>query len=277
MSKDISLLLKEKREKWHKKYPEAHQSPWDCFHPLNFDKKTPPGCPIGEAVEKTAWLNPHHQQHLSYGTFSERDFREWINGIPGKIIKSQEHWDELCYLCRTNTFGIALHLPFFNMHPIKYLLSPGQVFQPGDRSTREVGTGLPKRLQLPIDKTAPWKPRKLSPELIEAVEGHIKYLIKKDIEDQLVFRQASLFSSIALGREAEGEIYGFMFCLKSLGLETVSVGFSNTPELRENFAWWRTILREETRWEMLVEKGEGYEPWIKTKKSLYWPKSEEVQ
>jgi hypothetical protein len=81
------LNLKAKAAEWRKKYPFAHGTPWEYF------ALSPQG-----GSEKV-WLNPHHQQHLSFGWISQQDVQDWVDGKVGAVIRSQEDWDDLCWEC----------------------------------------------------------------------------------------------------------------------------------------------------------------------------------
>lgn len=251
-------LLERARSKWRINYPEAHSTPWDSCNKLEFNG------------QDTCWLNPEHQKHLNAEHISREDLQDWIDGIPGKVIKSKEHWEELLYICRTNTTMIAYELEHFNMHPIEYLLEPGRHFT--GRGKEEVGTGFPKRMQLPKKKDS-FAPRKMSPEMIKAVEGHIKWLITEDLSRNFNGTEESIIKA-RVSRTTEEEIYGFTYALTCLGLQT-NAGYSNTPMERENFAWWRNLLVQEARWQFLVSKGFGYQPWINNKRSFYSSNNED--
>jgi hypothetical protein len=237
-------------------HPEGYGTPWDSCNRLE------PGEDGG------CWLNPNHQQHLKYGWVTADDLRDWLNGVPGKIIMSEEHWNELLYICSGRGWSVGYDIECFNMHPPKYLLAPGQIFHPIG-GEQEVGTGFPKRMQLPKSKDG-WERQKLSPEMIKVVEGHVKWLILQDFEKQISNSYGKLNpNTVRLSRECSDEIYGFMHALRALGLETYPMGASNTPPVRENFAWWKTILETESRWELFRKNGMAYEPWLKNKQSLY--------
>lgn len=159
--------IEKARKQWQEDHVKTSGSPWDymSLSTINGDR---------------IWLNPSNQQHLNYGWLTVDDLRDWLNGIPGTVIKSKEHWDELLYMCTIRyTYSIGYDIEHFNLHPTKYLLSVGERLIRDGKT--EVGTGFPKRMQLP-DK-------KLSPEMIEAVEGHVKWLIRQDFFEPDRFRQ----------------------------------------------------------------------------------------
>lgn len=103
--------------------------------------------------------------------------------------------------------------------------------------------------------------------MVEAVEKHIKYLYKKDMEVQLDYLDTDLYN-VRVHNECIEEVYGFTYALRCLGLETQR-GYCNTSKVRENFSWWRNLLELEAKWDLWVERGIAYEPWVKNKKSTY--------
>lgn len=238
--------LEDAQEQWRKNHPRFAGTPWDYFS-------------LESMHEDRIWLNPGNQQHLNYGWLTVQDLRDWLNGTPGAVIKSKEHWDELLYMCSmSHVFSIGYNLEHFNLHPAKYLLPTGERLIRNGKT--EIGTGFPKRMLLPDSK--------LSPEMIEAVEGHVKWLIHYDFNDQISLSNTSIMD-LQVSRTCSEEIYGFFFALRCLGLEIIKDGACNIPAVRENFAWWIDLLKHEAKWEFLIENGIGYEPWIKNKKSLY--------
>lgn len=247
MKQAVLDLRLEKLKEYRKEFG-AISTPWDSCNPLNLDSKG------------KIFLNPSHQDYLNFGYFTAKEIADWLKGKPGAIIKSQEHWDELCYMCKTGTFGIAQELRYFNLHPAKYLLAPGQILTKDDKV--EVGVGLPNEMQLP--PTNDGRPRRMTPEFIKVVEGHIKYLVREDFKRNY----SSSPYDLRVSQETRDEIYGFTFALRAMGLETIQQGASNVPKERENFAWWRGMLMDEAHWEFLVENGHGYEPWIKNRKTV---------
>ena len=262
MSKVLKAIEAAKKA-WCNENPQSNETPWDSCNTLEFKDGS-----------KTCWLNPPHQQHLNYGPVTEGDLQDWLDGKVGQIIVSQEKWDELLYMCKSGTVLIGYELEFFNRHPTKYLLAPGVVRQPGDASTRVVGTGFPNRMQMPKKKGS-WEPQRMSPEMIREVEGHIKWMLRQDFEEQLAWDSTASPYHLYPKQTTQEEIYGFTFALKQMGLETISHGYGNTPTERENFAWWRNLLVREAHWELLTEKGLAYEPWMKNGKSTFSSKTEE--
>ena len=244
-------VLQDLNNRWQEQFPNTGSTPWSSCNELIKNR------------EGLYFLNPNNQQHLESGWMTEQDLKDWANGIPGKIITSQEHWDELLYICKTGTDCIGWDIEHFNMYPPEYLLAPGQVYHPIG-GERQVGIGLPQRKQCP---KRGWVVQKMSPELIMAVEKHVKYVFLRSLEDDMTFHDKTIFNA-GIASEARDEVYGFMFCLCQLGLETLP-GVSNTPAERENFSWWKSLLEKEAKWELLIKNSLAYEPWVKNKKSLY--------
>ena len=85
-SKGYKLLHKNK-EKWIKEHKGCNGTPWDYF------ALSP------RADSDNIWLNPHHQSHLTWGWITLDDIEDWANGKVGKVILSQEKWDDVVWLC----------------------------------------------------------------------------------------------------------------------------------------------------------------------------------
>ena len=148
---------------WRENYPQSQESPWDAIY---LEVKT------REDGSRYFGFNPSHQQHLnSFSGNTVEDFQNWLDGkvVEGGIIKSQEAWDELNYLCKTGTYLIAYEMQHFNHHPTEFLRARGEGYLVDGKEV--TGEGFPKRMQLPENKNA-GEARKLSPEMVKVVERH---------------------------------------------------------------------------------------------------------
>ena len=247
---------KAKKEEWAKLHPGC-DSPWTAcsFSTARLASDT------GELI---IWLNPDHQQHCNFGWLNEAAIWDWVNGIPGAVIKSKELWDELNWMClHQYSFSVGYELHLYNRHPAEYLLDPGQVYQPdwNDPKTRQVGKGFPKKMLMAgSDK---WDRKRLTPEMVKVVEGHIKWKLLEDYRKQVQYRDEKAETVTGPTKECGDEIWGFFECLRKMGLETIRNGASNTPQERENFGWWKGMLEKEALFEFWIEKGVAYEPWVK--------------
>jgi len=247
---DIVKKIRAKAEDWRKTHP-GMSSPWDAH---SLDKQDP--------KDKTIWLNPGNQQHLNCGWMTAEDLQDWLDGKPGRVIKSQEHWDELLFMCKSGMAClIGYDLEYFNLFPTEYLLHPGQRLQDGE--TIRVGTGLPSKLMLAAKK---YEYPKMNPVLIRMVEGHTKWMVRDYFRSQV--SQGVDPYDLRTSRNLDEEIYGFFYCLQVQGCGP-RTGYCNTPAVRENFSWWKDLLKREALWELWIEKGLAYEPWVKNKKSLF--------
>lgn len=206
------------------------------------------------------WLNPNHQSQLNAAWITESDVMDWVNGKVGKVIKSQALWDELLWECtkvsyRSGLIGSNLHK--FNRHPAMYKRPKGDGYYTNYPDGWTPGSNMPKALD---------KDKKLTPEFIKYVEQHIKQLMIRDLEEQFEFQHRGdllkLNEITHIRREVADRVYGFFEALRLMGYET-QPGACNTPEVRENFSWWKGLLEEEAFWEFWIKLGVAYEPWVK--------------
>lgn len=224
-------------------------NPWGSITQMSLD----------HAEDDRIFLNPEHQQHLKSGWLEAQDILDWMEGKPGKVIRSEEHWNELLYICGMGAESIYYHLKHFNLHPIEFIFAPGRV-QRTREGVQKVGKGFPKKMQDP-------KTKLLTPEMVKAVECHIKWFYK-DWFEYSGGKRESVLKTWSIPRHLEYEIHGFFAALELVGLETCP-GASNLPTVRENFAWWKDMLQREAQWQLICEEGLGYQPWIDNKKTLY--------
>ena len=213
---EIVKKINKKDIKWKSDHPYSRFSPWSA---ISLSKIS------GEKI----WLNPEHQDYLNYGWKTESELEEWLNGIPGKIIKSQEHWDELLYIETYDLNSVAYLLKHFNNYPAE-----------------SCELNFPKIKQIN---------GKLTKKMIQCVEGYIRWLYKDWINcNNLQEWRVPIY--------LRHKIDGFFYALTLSGLET-RPGACNRPEVRENFAWWKDILRHEAHWDYICSQGNAFEPWLK--------------
>lgn len=231
------LRWKQVKKDWEKLHPNCSSSPWNVF---SFEKVCK-----GKDDDLLIWLNPSHQTHLNAGWLCEQDIQDWLEGKSGRVIKSQKLWDELIWLCTLpfDSTGVLIgyQLHFFNRFPAEYLLST---------------KNFPKKMQVGEKGD-----KRLSPEMIETVEKHIKYLMIDDYDKQLRWNGKKIHEILSISREVRQEIYGFFSCLSKLGLQ-IQEGATNTPKVRENFSWWMDLLEDESLFEVWVKHGFAYKPWV---------------
>lgn len=224
-SKAVKLLLKNK-EAFDKEHKDSTDNPFRYF------ALSPR---LDEDGKLIMWLNPYHQQHLSSGWFSEEDIQEWATGTPGKIIQSKDAWDELLYICSTPS-PVSLQylkslLPKFRGVEAKYH---------NPYNNREVFLNEVSFYQ---------KTGKFSKAFITHIEAHVKAIYK------------SFWESFYDNRIVEERVIGIFEGLSLFGLGMWDA--INSPEIRENLPYWNNLLRYESYWDYLKEKGKAYEPWVK--------------
>lgn len=269
MQQIVDKIIQAQKD-WRKRYPHSWMTPWDAIY-LKVETREDGSRYIG--------FNPSNQQHINSWPATVEAMQDWLDGkVTEKgLIKSQEHWDELLWICRTGGGAVLMgyEIEYFNGYKPEYLMAPGQVFY--HDGVRIEGKGLPKKM---LKKAkGRWGYREvMTRPLVEAVEKYIKWIYKKDMQDQLdlCFNKSVNIYDVTPRREADEKVYGFTYALKCLGLETCGGGFGNTPKVRENFAWWRNLLKMEAKWDLWVEKGIAYEPWVKNRKSTYSKMEEQV-
>ena len=214
---EIVKKINKKDTQWKKDHPHR-LSPWSA---TSFSTIS------GERI----WLNPEHQNYLNYGWKTESELEEWLNGIPGKIIKSQEHWDELLYIETYGLNSVAYLLKHFNNYPAEFCKP----------------NGFPK-----VKQTN----GKLTRKMIQCVESYVKWLYKDWTNyDDLERWNPSI--------HLRHEINGFFYALTLSGLETRSGICNNYLEARENFTWWKYLLEHEAHWDYVRSQGNAFEPWLK--------------
>ncbi len=236
------IRLGKVKEDWRRQYG-VHDTPYDALALV----------PKGDSISDISiWLNPCHQSHLNCGWLSFKDIDNWIDGVPGAVIKSCEHWDELKYICSRKGYSvrsIANSLPYFV----------------GD-CNQEIA--LPTN---PNDMSVQLKPcakGKLSKDTIRRIASVVKYEVRSDIRTQMFHKSFDAIQGIS--RHCDEYIMGFFKALSLLGYGYY--GACNTPAEYENICWFKDILIDEAFWDVMVERGEAYAPWVKTKTSFYHKK-----
>jgi hypothetical protein len=243
-----------KTEEWTKEHP-------GCDSPYTYMFL---GNPHIEGLGLKYWLNPEHQSYMNAAWVTDKDLMDWVEGEPGRIIKSQALWDELLWMCtkvsyRSNLIGSGLHK--FNRYPAQHMQPKGKGYYAdghwGEDKYWIAGSNMPKALN---------KEKKLTPEFVQYVEQHIKQLLITDLRDQFRYNCSQDLTKLQevthIRRETDERVYGFFEALRLMGYET-NEGACNTPEVRENFSWWRSLLGEEAFWDFWIELGVAYEPWVR--------------
>lgn len=250
------LRLNAKRSEWRTNH-SGHRTPWDaiCLKPESRKGKK----------DFVMWLNPGHQQHLFWGRVTMKDVENWIDGKVGTIIKSKELWDELLFICSgAHMMSMVYDLPYFTKEKAKfYSLYRYEV-----------------KRALPIIPTLKKKEIGTMPyEVVKIVAQLVKNMYIQDINDQVIYGKGGTKINGILDvhsptQEVQNELYGFFHCLSLMGYGTIE-GACNTPKSYDNFAWWKGVLFSESLWDVLIEKGMAYEPWVKNGHSLTYKKESE--
>ena len=233
--------IKEKKQTWAKEHPLCSRTPWGAMS-------------LSEISGDRVWLNPEAQSYLRFGWMTEKDLEDWLNGVPGKIILSKEHWEELTYMETYGLHRVSHLLKHFNGYKAEYCLAPGQRFIQDGKTL--IGKGFPKKMQ----KRGQDEYDTLTSSMVKCVEGQIKWMYK----DWTRCASRKDLNIWRIPQTLQEEIYGFFHALRLLGLETQS-GASNLPEVRENFAWWKDVLKYEAQWDYVCSQGNGFTPWIEHK------------
>jgi len=259
-SQDMDKLMKSNpayirlhvlQDQWKKDHPNA-ATPWDYIFLGNPR--------FNNEGKLSLWLNPNHQDHLNANWIDEQDIQDWCDGKVGAVIKSEALWDELCNAeCKNaNLSSISYRLKHFRGVTRSHLLTPNDVYCP-DGEIMQRGTGFPRKMQVRDPVTGM---KRLTEEMINAVEAYIKWEYYRDFRDQIQYRGVKVTEYFNATRETQEVVWGFFQALKAFGLETCP-GACNTPAVRENFSWWSNLLESEAKWELLQEYRVTYEPWVK--------------
>lgn len=237
------IKLEKARKNWCKHY-NVSSTPFDSFALV----------PKGDSVDTISiWLNPKNQAHLNSGWISFKDIEDWVEGLPGAVIKSREHWEELKYMCAHKGYpihSIAYNLPFFI-------------------GKCDLETEHPNDMSVQLEPCVKGKLPKYTLKLIASI---VKREVQSDIRTQLLRTPFSEINNIS--RQCEEYLHGFFNALTLSGYGYY--GASNTPVEYENVCWFRDLLIDEAFWDVMVERGEAYEPWVKNKNTLYHGKKKKI-
>lgn len=212
----IIQKIKEKQQEWKHQYPQSLHSPWD-YYGLS------PQWDDDEGI--MFWLNPAHQNELGSDFVTISDLEDWLEG-KGKIIKG--NWNKLQFECKNSELNFIEHAyQYFTGKPCKHW-------------TKNILHGSFKN--------------KLDKNMIDVIEGHVKWIIKDCIEVQnRYFHSIPSIGCVDLStsREVDERVFGIFETLEAFGLGYF--GAINTPCVKENFSWWKDILKEEVKF-MLVKQ-----------------------
>lgn len=240
---DKSGIIKEvkaKQKEWREQYPKSMNTPWDYFalSPRSVDDEN-------TEYDFVFWLNPRHQDVLHSGWFTVEDVKDWLNE-EGKIIG--EGWDRLKFECKNGPFyAFTYEYEHYNFYSIRHM-----------RTWRKDNYDHTKLLKTKLDN-----------DMIEKVEGHIKWIIKDHIGVKNYYRLGQVpigEIDFSIDRGEKDRVFGFLESLDFYGIGTFEA--VNTPKKRENFSWWSNILENETVLELVKEHypTEINMEWYETKK-----------
>ena len=205
-----------KREEFQKKY-NTKSTPWDDYS-LDFYEL--------ESNDRV-WLNPSNQNWLNSGSYTEEELRLWLDG-KGPIVSGD--WDELVFLLKNN-----LKLGWFYRN--EYLWNKPEI--------------IPSRRYEPNVK-----PFTNFNDSIDRIESHIKQCIIMVLRDNCSWgKTVTGYREIEFHRQHKlnDQIFGYFDALQHFGWGYF--GACNTPQIRENFSWWITLLKEEASIEWKIEIG----------------------
>ena len=232
--------VKAKQKEWREQYPNSMDTPWDYFA-LSPKETTDENT----AYDFVFWLNPRHQQDLMFGWVTVEDLEDWINE-KGRIIVG--NWDSVKFECKSQPFyAFKYAYEEYNFHPTRHMRTWA-------KDQRFTGKLL---------KT------KLDNDMVEKIEGHIKWIIKDHINlknyHQLGYKPIGEIN-FQIERHERDRIFGIFETLSYFGIGAFEA--INSPKTRENFAWWTDLLESEAVLELVKEyyPDEINEDWFKENK-----------
>lgn len=243
----IICKLRSLANEWRNDH-QCHSSPWDYYALSVRGRKGKDDFNI--------WLNPSNQKYLDSNWITLKDVEKWIDGKPGKIIKSKDLWDELKYICSGPAiYAIAGDIKYFSHAEPKFY----NVSVYGNPSKMPV---IP-----PLDKNG-----KMTKKAIKIIASIILDKYASSIENLLQYgdhnskRVESVMHITGPRKDTENEVHGFFNALALLGYG--EFGACNTPAEPSNFSWWQDVLFSEALWHAICKQGLGYQPWIDNGKTL---------
>lgn len=228
---DIKDRLKEKNDAWKEEHPMAGWGgPW-CWHYLE-------GPETKNSFGKR-WLNPANQDYVPSGYFSDEDLERWLNEdntflLPGKTFAELKEYCEVGVL--TGTY-MERDLKMMH-HPAAYI-------------ERFSAAALKNQMDLSLIHEHYYSSKKkFNKHFIKELDGHIKAMIY----DYFAYWDMSkiLKNDFTIDRETRDKIYYFL-----RGLSQVGIGYwkySNTPQERENFSYYKDFLVHEVLGEIYSKK-----------------------
>lgn len=240
-SEEYKLLESRDRE-WRKKYPFCHETPWSYF------ALAPQG------GRDTVWLNPRHQQHLNSGHLTLADIADWANGIPGKVIRSKEKWEDLLWELSMPVIGVYATRGDYAQ---RYRRVDPSLYKDPDESPR-----VPRKkkhskfLELP-EVTRDLFEAAIKRELLESMFRVIGVYSYKSYPKEtlqasfLKYRDSGATEIIRPDRAAEERVGGMLYSLYILGYG--DYGACNVPGQGgiDNLSFWSSTLRDEVSYDFL--------------------------
>ena len=216
------------------------------FHSTPFDHYA-----LSPSPEGKIWLNPANQSYLDSHWLENEDLLCWAAGKPGKVIRDEILWSHLVYECKMHAWDFRAYHKFFSGKPAHSEM----YWKKGEGQLH--GTLRPF-----LAKTKPTK--KDLDEAYHLVEGFVKSQIlfylglwdehrisnwprDERTNKPLLPRVENLRDSAK--REVEGLLYAVGMMGRAIGLFPCQ-GASNTPTIRENWAWWQNVLQTETEFQI---------------------------
>jgi len=212
------------------------------------------------------WLNPKHQAFLNSGWITDQDLVQWAKGEQGKIIKNQNAFNYLRWECAMGAWSVM-----YNKHHYTYI-------EPSKYMTWELGKGAVPGKLLKLIKGKRTKQK--TEEIFNMIEAYVKaeimyymggvwqYYNKTPLPIESFPKGDSgkpLLPFVSnLSKKSQGEIEGFLYGVGTLGLALDifdAHGYSNTPEIKSNWAWWKNVIKAEVEYKMWVDCGLIPEPY----------------
>lgn len=216
--------LSSKQKEWREKHPQAMNTPWSYFalSPKFKSNKD-------SVYDFVFWFNPCHQDEMPSGHITVEDIEDWIEE-KGRLVNKD--FEKVKFECKNGPFySFDSSCKYFNFYPTCYL---------GDFRS---AYSHKKLLKLKLDD-----------DVIEKIEGHIKWIIKDHINVKNFYNLGSKpigEVDFSIDRFERDRIFGFFEALSYLGLGSFDA--VNTPKNRENFSWWRDLLESESIFEIVKE------------------------